>query len=249
MKAKNRSLLSSRSIISTALFLASTIVQATGHPPPPPPPPHEDLNSYSGRAFVVYANVLGLIETTVVDTGPLPDIGGVREEDLAVVDIPGLLNAHLLHAKTTGGQTLDGSPDPDVAESEAEVLDLLLTVLGIPIRAELIGAMSRAECGDEKILLSGDSEIVDLQIAGKSVLHVAPNQKTTITLPGIAKVEVVLDEQKKKAFSKDGFPGGEITVNAVRITVKNLLLGTVLAKVIISSAKSDIICGLEPTDP
>lgn len=245
MKTKSRSLLS---IISTALILASTIVQAGGPYPPPPPPPPPDLNSFSGRAFVVYANVLGLLETTIVDTGELPDIGGVREENLAVVDI-GLLRAELLHAKTTGGETLDGSPDPDGAESEAEVAHVVLNLAGIPIEADVIRAMSRAECDFDKpgvVRLSGDSEIQNLKIAGKSVVHVAPNQKTTLNV-GLLKVEVVLDEQIKKAFTKDGHPGGEIKVNAVRITVKSL--AGVVAKVIISSAKSDIICGLTPTDP
>lgn len=242
MNAKTRWLLP---IISTALFLASTIVQATGYPPPPPP----DLNSFSGRAFVVYVNALGIIETTLVDTRELPDIGGRLHEELATVDIPTLLRAELLHATTTGGETLGGAPDPDGAESEAEVAHVLLNLAGIPIEADIIRAMTRAECVDKpgKIRLSGDSEIQNLKIGGKSVVHVAPNQHTTLNV-GLLKVEVVLDEQIKKAFTKNGFPGGEIKVNALRITVKGLL-GVVKAKVIISSAKSDIICGLEPTDP
>jgi hypothetical protein len=225
-------------IIATALFLASPIVQAHEQP----------TNSFSGRAFVVYAKVLGLLETTIVDTGPLPDVGGVREENAVEVNIPALLMAQLLHAKTTGGQTLDGWLDPNVAESEAEVLKLALTLAGLTVKADVIRAMTRAECDDGKPQLSGDSEIVNLTLNGQSIVHVAPNQKTTLNLLGVGSVQVQLDEQIKQGFSKSGFPGGKITVNAVHIKVLNVL-GLITAEVIISSAKSNIICGLAPSDP
>ncbi|MGH9893184.1 MAG: choice-of-anchor P family protein [bacterium] len=238
------------SVLATALLLASTIVQAGGPYPPPPQPPD---NSFSGRAFVVKAKVPPLLNTTIVDTGQLPDVGGVREENAVDLNIPGLLTAQVLHAKTTGGQTLNGTPNPNVAESEAEVLGLDLSVLGIGITADVIRAMSHAEstaktkseCAKPKLVLSGDSEIANLVVAGVPIV-VAPNSTTTLNV-GLLSVKVVTDEQIKQAFVTNGQPGAEITTNAVHITIKSLL--GVVADVIISSAHSDIICGLKPSDP
>ena len=148
------------SLIAGALFLPATRVQATGNPPG---------NTFSGRAFVVQAKVAGLLSTTIADTGKLennfPRGAGVLEENYIdkYFDIAGLLSldAHVLHAKTSGGGK--------VAESAAEVADLLLEVAGLEVRAELVTAMTRAECVYGKPRATGDSRILSLSISGQNI--------------------------------------------------------------------------------
>src|SRR5437879_1064205 len=60
--------------------------------------------TYSGRAFAAFVNVptLGVGPTTVSDTGELPPSGGFQSADFATVGAPGVLNATLLSASTSG---------------------------------------------------------------------------------------------------------------------------------------------------
>jgi hypothetical protein len=127
-----------------------------------------------------------------------------------------------------------------VAESAAEVADLLLEVAGLEVRAELVTAKTRAECVYGKPRATGDSRILSLSISGQNIEfndEDGPNQHTKITLPGGGIVKVVLDEQMKKVKGNKA----DITVNAVHIKVTNLL-GRVTGEVILSSAHSDITC-------
>src|SRR2546426_2853685 len=57
--------------------------------------------SYSGRATVVQATVLGL-STKLGDTGPLPSSGGAEEASLLNASVPNLLTAEEVHATTVG---------------------------------------------------------------------------------------------------------------------------------------------------
>ncbi|CAN5749460.1 MAG: hypothetical protein USCGTAYLOR_00375 [Chromatiales bacterium USCg_Taylor] len=219
-------------LIVAALFLATPIVQATGKPP---------VNTFSGRAFVVQAKVPGLLSTTIADTGKLennfPRGAGVLEENYIDknLDIVGLLSlsAQVLHAKTSGGGK--------VAKSAAEVANLLLEVAGLEVSAELVTAMTRAQCVYGKPKATGDSRVLSLSINGQNIElndEDGPNQHTEITVPGVGIVTVVLDEQKRTVKGNKA----DITVNAVHIKVTNLL-GLVTAEAILSSTHSDITCG------
>src|SRR5438105_2005769 len=76
--------------------------------------------TYSGRAFAAFVNVptLGVGPTTVSDTGELPPSGGFQSADFATVGAPGVLNASLLVASTSGAN--------GVASSRASLADLVV---------------------------------------------------------------------------------------------------------------------------
>src|SRR2546427_6038495 len=60
--------------------------------------------TYSGRAFAAFVNVptLSVGPQFISDTGELPPSGGVKSTDFAAGGGPGVLNANLLVASTSG---------------------------------------------------------------------------------------------------------------------------------------------------
>jgi hypothetical protein len=62
--------------------------------------------TYSGEAFGASVSVLGIINTTISDTGPLPANGGSLSTQLAGIDLPALLNLGLLTESTTAAAAL-----------------------------------------------------------------------------------------------------------------------------------------------
>ncbi len=206
--------------IGCALFVGSTVAHATGAKP----------NTFSGRAFVVQVKLLGGINITLVDTGPLPSTGGSLSKSLADLDLLGI-TAKLLSATTSGGGKL--------ATSSAELADLniSLPLLGglLDASALVVQADSKAECVNRKPKVSGSSVVADLVVLGKPITVTGePNQ--TIDVLGLAKV--VINEQKASVVGQKG----DITVNAVHITVADLPALPPLADIIVSSAHSDITC-------
>lgn len=184
-----------------------------------------DPTQYSGQATVVRANVLG-IETVLVNAGPLPSEGGAAEDSLLDAAVPGLLTAQVLHASTVG--------QGNRSESEASVANLTLTAGGNTIQAGFLMARARAECQGGNASVSGSSEIANLSVNGQPItVSGEPNQ--TVDLPN---VRIVINEQQ--VFVDGNF--GDITVNALHVTVFNPLGGPPLADVIISSAHADVMC-------
>src|SRR5206468_9811774 len=90
--------------------------------------------SYSGRATVVQATVLGL-STKLGDTGPLPSSGGAEEASLLNASVPDLLTAKVVHATTVG--------QGNASRSEASVANLMLTVAGNTISAGFLRSEER----------------------------------------------------------------------------------------------------------
>jgi hypothetical protein len=178
--------------------------------------------SYSGRATVVRATVLGLAPITLVDAGPLPSSGGAEEASLLNASVPGLLTAEVLHATTTG--------QGNASQSEASVAELALTVGGNAISAGFLQARATAMCTDAGATASGSSEITSLSVNGQTItISGAPNQ--TVALPG---GRVIINEQTSGGQ-------GDITVNALHVIVDGV------ADVIIASAHADITC--QPASP
>ena len=198
----------------------------------PAAPLHADLTtssatqaaSYSGRATVVQATVLG-VSTMLVDAGPLPPSGGAEHASLVNATVPGLLTAEVLHAATVG--------QGNASRSEASVAELALTVAGNSIAAGFLEARAVAVCGDNGAAASGSSDIAALTVNGQTIaISGMPNQ--TVTLPN---GRVIINEQT---------PGtGAITVNALHVIVDGV------ADVVISSAHADIACqpGAAPPPP
>jgi hypothetical protein len=98
-------------------------------------------------------------------------------------------------------------------------------------------ARAVAECHGANATVSGNSEIAVLLINGQPIVVTGePNQ--TIDLPN---GQVVINEQQ--VFVDGDF--GDITVNALHVTIQNPLGGN-LAEVVISSAHADIMCAGPP---
>src|SRR5437660_10514957 len=84
--------------------------------------PHAQADiTFSGRAFAAFVNVptLGVGPQFISDTGELPPSGGLKSADLVTVGVPGVLNANLLVASTSGANSVARS-----AASLAEVVVL-----------------------------------------------------------------------------------------------------------------------------
>jgi len=172
--------------------------------------------SFSGRATVLQATLLGLPPVVLVDAGPLPPSGGAEEASLLNANVPDLLTAEVLHASTVG--------QGNASRSEASVAEVSLTVAGNTISAGLLQARAAAVCNNGAASTSGSSEIAALSVNGQTIIvSGAPNQ--TVQLPV---GEVIINEQS-------GGPG-DITVNALHVIVPGV------ANVIVSSAHADIEC-------
>jgi hypothetical protein len=179
--------------------------------------------TYSGRATVLQATVLGLQPITLVDAGPLPPEGGAQEQSLLDATVPGLLSVEVLHASTVG--------EGNRSRSEASVAALSLAAGGNTVSAGFLMARAQAQCTDAGATTSGSSEIAELTINNQSVvISGQPNQ--TIALPN---GQVVINEQTTTP--------GDITVKALHVVV------TGVADVVVSSAHADVGCPQPPPPP
>src|SRR5713101_4277039 len=181
----------------------------------------DNSTTFSGRAFAVSATTPLTGTGTFADTGQLPSQGG--EIDATVLSVQTQqAQAEVLLSVTMGFDRH--------AESQAAVADVtLLPGTQNQITADFLDAHSLATCTG----VSGGSEIANLQVAGQQITVTGqPNQ--TVSVPGV--LTLVINEQMTSSS------GGteSITVNALDLTVLNGI------RVIVSSAHSDINCGVSP---
>jgi len=173
--------------------------------------------TYSGRATVVQATVLG-VTTVINDTGPLPSSGGAAEVNNPQVSVPGLFSGNALHAEAFGADCR--------SSSEASVSNLDLTVPGHHLNAGVLTSRSTATCGATGPSTTGNSEIEGLVLDNTAIFVTGqPNQ--TVAFPGGM---LIINEQTSAG-------SGDLTVNAVHLVVFGV------ADVIISLAHADITCG------
>lgn len=176
--------------------------------------------TYTGRAAVVQAQLLGLQPVVLADTGYLPSSGGAQEASLLSASVPGLLTANVLHASTVG--------QGNQTRSEASVVDLDLTAAGNHVTAEFLMARATAKCGPGGASFSGSSDVAVLTINGQRIAVTGePNQTVALPLGG----KVVINEQTSD---------GGITVNALHVVVPGV------ADVVISSAQAGVTCASPP---
>src|SRR5256886_12700715 len=135
---------------------------------------------YSGRAYVVQASVLGIMQLPrIADTGDLPSTGGAQEASLLTVPpislgSAGSFNgAEVAHATTVG--------HGNASRSEASVADLSVTIAGTTIMADFLMSRAAAQCTGSNPSVSGSSELASLSISsvnGGQPITVAgaPNQ-------------------------------------------------------------------------
>jgi hypothetical protein len=201
--------------------------------------------TYSGRAYVVQATVLGTQLPRIADTGDLPSTGGAQEA--ALLSVPpislgsaGAFNgAEVAHATTVG--------QGNASRSEASVANLSLTVAGTTITADFLMSRAAAECNGSSPSVSGSSELATLVISSVNggqpiTVMAAPNQ--TIALPLNAGT-VVINEQSSSLSGQSG----SMDVNALHVTITNPIGGPPLTDVIVSHAHADITCPTSPSPP
>ncbi len=236
---------SKRSFVSRSLLVGAVMVATLAAPVSAD---DRDATGFSGEATavdVLVENPLGgapLVDLVLGEAGPLPASGGQDEETLVDVDedVAELLSltASLITAETEGfGST---------AESSATIADLALNIMGDPLglTEDLLDVSSTtlesnavAECHAEGAAVSGDSVIEDLFINGTEVeVSGDPNQEVDLGL-----IQLVINEQIEDVADDGTF--GEITVNALRITVFDPLAeDEVLAEIILASSHADVTC-------
>src|SRR3989475_10284225 len=151
--------------------------------------------TYSGRAYVVQASVLGMQLPRIADTGDLPSTGGAQEASLLTVPpIPlgsaGSFNgAEVAHATTVG--------QGNASRSEASVASLSLTVADTTITADFLMSRAAAQCHGSSPSVSGSSELANLSISsinGGQPITVMTTPNQTIVLPSNVGT-VVIKEQ------------------------------------------------------
>ena len=181
--------------------------------------------TYSGRAFAAFVNVptLSVGPQFISDTGELPPSGALKSADLVTVGVPGVLNANLLVASTSGANS--------VARSDASLAEIVvLPGNAAQVTASFVRAESEATCNGVR----GVTEVSNLTFGGQAIMvdPFAPNQTFVVPNPigGPPLATLVVNEQK----TSTGAGTQDITVNALHLT---LATGD---EVILSGAHSDV---------
>jgi hypothetical protein len=185
--------------------------------------------TYSGEAYGASVNVLGIIKTTISDTGPLPANGGSLSTQLLGIDLPSLLNLGLLTESTTGGSNR--------TSSQSSVANVTLTVAGIDITAAVLTSNATAQaCGSASPSVAGGSNIAALTVNGRSItITGAPNQTVPLLVGAL-----IINEQISSVTSSACGASANVTVNALHLTVADI------ADVVISSSQAGVNCNPPP---
>lgn len=188
--------------------------------------------TFSGRAAVVDGTVAD-IPITLVDTGEVSSSGGELEDSLLEYPTPGLpdplngaFKAVVLHAAVVA--------HGNRSSAEAAVATFALTAPGLSLGAQFLMASAEAKCSGDTASVSGSSQVVGLTLNGQE-LDVSGRANQTIEIPGGA---IVINEQIGSATADRG----DLTVNALHITLTDPLLMTT-TDVVVASAHADIACG------
>lgn len=179
---------------------------------------------YTGEATVAAVKVLGLVNVSIEDTGPLPKSGGTRSTELAHLDIPNLLDLHLLDASTTGAANR--------TTSAASVADVTLSVAGIYITASVLTSNATAFCQPGHASASGTSTIAALTVNGLSVTVTGQPNQTVPLIVG----SLVINEQISSTTTSPSLSSADIVVNALHLRVN------FVADVVISSSHAGMSC-------
>jgi len=184
--------------------------------------------TYGGRATVLKATVAG-VGTTICDTGDLPEGGGCLEASALTPSVAGLVGAKVCHAAVVG--------QGHCSKAEASMESLSLTVGLYTINCGFMMTKANATCAEDgTATASGWQEVVALSVNGVAIAsNGQPNQENVAFLG----LKIILNEQIKT----ESGGSASITVNGLHITLKDVLLGTVLADVVVCSSKASITCG------
>jgi hypothetical protein len=177
--------------------------------------------TYTGEAAVAKVNVLGILNASIQDTGPLPSSGGSLSTELLSLNVPDLLNLQLLSASTDG--------ENSQTNSAASVTQVTITAAGVYVTASVLTSNASATCAPA---VSGTSTVVGLKVNGLSVkVTGAPNQTIPLLVGSL-----VINEQISSVVNQPQFTSADMLVNALHLKVN------VLADVVISSSHAAVSC-------
>jgi hypothetical protein len=181
-------------------------------------------STYSGEALGASVDVLGAVNTSISDTGPLPVGGGSLSAQLANLDLPGLLNLQVLSASTNG--------ENNQTNSQASVVNVVLNAAGLNIQASVLTSNATASCSSNNATVSGTSNIAALTVNGRSIkITGSPNQTIPLLLGSL-----VVNEQISSIVNAPNFTSADMLVNALHLKVNGL------ANVVISSSHAGVSC-------
>jgi len=194
--------------------------------------------TYSGEGaavkLVLDTAATNAITTAVSATGPLPSDGGnINLTNAGAVVGGGIVSVGDSTVFTSGG--LPGG-NVNSSQSSASVDTLGVSILGIGILADAVQSTSSCTCGGA--VCAGTSTITNLRVNGNLVdITGNPNQFVSIEVPGIATVNLRINEQI--------ISPGSITVNALHISV-TALGSLITTDLIVAQAHSGITCTVIP---
>jgi hypothetical protein len=220
-------------LMATAGFLTTGALQTAASATTPVP-----VQSVSGSAYGEYVNVSQLLGLIHLTSGPIPtpvvlasdgsSSTPASPESALSASVPGLLSVGVLNASTRG--TFAGTPSALVgSQSSASVLNVDIGPTAAPvIHADVVSS----SCASNAAGSTGTASVVNLAIAGMSVINGTIPPNTSIPLSGIG--TVYLDQQT----TSSSLSGSSITVNAIHVAL-NGSLGK--GDIVISQSHCDVV--------
>jgi hypothetical protein len=181
----------------------------------------QTAGSLSGSAYGASVKTLAAsLDPSATGLVTLPATGGIADNELAGLNVAGVLTTRTVSPVTTGvvGENA-GS-----AQSYATVQDV--NILAGVITAKLVAAMASSESNGVQALSNGaGTTLVDLVVNGVPMGVVAPAPNTQIGVPGVG--TLILNEQTPTG---NGTTSTGITVTALHLvqTTTDPLLGTTI---------------------
>ena len=193
-----------------------------------------NATTFSGQATVLKGQVEGIAVGPLADTGPVDASGGALDATLLEYPIAGVpdptngaLSAEVFHAAVVAGG--------NNSHAEATVARFALAAAGQHVGASFLSASADATCNGNSATVSGSAEIADLTVNGQTIA-VTGGVNQTIPIPTIG--VIVINEQVASATGNHG----EITVNALHVTLTDPVTGRT-TDLVVASAHADIACG------
>ena len=187
-----------------------------------------EATTYGGRAVVVKAAVAG-VGTSICDTGELPESGGCLEASALDASVVGLVGAKVCHAAVVA--------QGHSCRAEASMESLTLTVGAYTINCGFMMTRAHAMCAEDgSASATGWQEIVALSVNGAAIASNGQPNQENVNFLGL---RIILNEQIVSEVDNCA----SITVNGLHIILKDVLLGTVLADVVVCSSTASICCG------
>jgi hypothetical protein len=207
--------------LSTGMFLLGSMTAAA-----------QAANSVSGEAFGVSVNV-GVVAVPKTPDVVLPPDGGMVENEVLGVSVPGTVRSDTLRVMTSGA--IGASTASAQSSATVEAVD----IVGGLVTAKLVVAMASSTANGTTATSNAEgSTLVGLTVNGLPLGDVSPPPNTRIDIPGVGTV-----------FLNEQIPGGDgvhttaLTVNMIHV----VLTGAVAGDIIVASAHSDVNFTPAPT--